>query len=438
MMIELKGISRTYRPRKSEPVHALNKVDLTFGKQGMVFVLGKSGSGKSTLLNVIGGLDKYNEGDLLIKGKSTKSFKQSDFDSYRNTMIGFIFQDYNVLDEFSVAQNIGLALELQGKKATSETISSILAEVDLEGYGRRKPNQLSGGQKQRVAIARALVKNPEIIMADEPTGALDSVTGKQVFETLKKLSETRLVIVVSHDREFAETYGSRIIEFKDGVVISDVTREEVTDNSVKSISYEDKKIVVKKGYTLTDKDVKVINEYLKTQSTDSSILRTLDGSSFKETDQSNLNVDTSNYQAIKSKLPFKSSLKIGASSLKHKTFRLVLAILLAAVSFAMFGLTDTMGSYNKYNAATTSISDSNIDFVGLTKENVIKEKDYLNRRQVKFSNDDLIIINHEYQNLNFKPIYEPAGTYLDYNNNLFNRIKNEEVRFYRTELSGFF
>lgn len=156
-MIELKGISRIYKLKRSEPVHALNKIDLVFGKKGMVFVLGKSGSGKSTLLNVIGGLDKYNEGELIVKGKSTKAFRQSDFDSYRNTMIGFIFQDYNVLDEFTVAQNIGLALELQGKKATSENISAILSQVDLVGYGRRKPNELSGGQKQRVAVARALV-----------------------------------------------------------------------------------------------------------------------------------------------------------------------------------------------------------------------------------------------------------------------------------------
>src|SRR5690554_2666783 len=223
-MIELRNISRTYKPKKGEEVRALNKINLTFGSTGMVFVLGKSGSGKSTLLNVIGGLDKYDEGDLLIQGKSTSDFKQSDFDSDRNTMIGFIFQEYNVLDNFTVAQNIGLALELQGKKATNEAINNILDSVDLNGYARRKPNELSGGQKQRVAIARALVKDPKVIMADEPTGALDSNTGKQVLETLEKLSETRLVIVVSHDRESAETYGSRVIEFKDGEVISDVTR----------------------------------------------------------------------------------------------------------------------------------------------------------------------------------------------------------------------
>ena len=168
-MLELRNISRYYKQKKGPTVKALDGVNLTFNERGMIFVLGKSGSGKSTLLNVVGGLDKYTDGDLLIKGKSTKTFSQSEFDSYRNTMVGFIFQEYNVLDEFTVGQNIGIALELQGKKATSEAINDILKLLDMQGYANRKPNTLSGGQKQRVAIARALVKNPEIIMADEPT-----------------------------------------------------------------------------------------------------------------------------------------------------------------------------------------------------------------------------------------------------------------------------
>ena len=155
-MIELKDLSRVYKIKNNHPVKALDKINLKIGTTGMVFILGKSGSGKSTFLNVVGGLDKYDEGQIIIQGKSTEDFKQSDFDSYRNTMIGFIFQEYNVLDEFTVAQNIALALELQGHKATSSNVSAILEDVDLVGYGTRKPNALSGGQKQRVAISRAL------------------------------------------------------------------------------------------------------------------------------------------------------------------------------------------------------------------------------------------------------------------------------------------
>ena len=203
-MLETKNLRKTYKTKKGVSVEALKGISLKFPEKGMIFLLGKSGSGKSTLLNLLGGLDKYDDGEIIIKGVSSKNFKQNHFDSYRNTYVGFIFQEYNVLEEFTVGANIALAIELQGRKATDEEISKILRQVDLDGFGDRKPNELSGGQKQRVAIARALVKNPQIIMADEPTGALDSNTGKQVFDTLKKLSEEKLVIVVSHDREFAE------------------------------------------------------------------------------------------------------------------------------------------------------------------------------------------------------------------------------------------
>ena len=239
-MLEVKDLYREYKPKKGEPVVALNHVSVKFPDKGLVFILGKSGSGKSTLLNVMGGLDKADGGDIIIKGKSSKNFKQGDFDSYRNTYLGFIFQEYNILDEFNVGQNIGLALELQGKKATSDEINRILEEVDLKGYGNRKTNELSGGQKQRVAIARALVKDPDIIFGDEPTGALDSKTGLAVFDTLKKLAQNKLVIVVSHDREFAELYGDRVIELADGKIISDI--EKLLSLEKKSSIIADKEI----------------------------------------------------------------------------------------------------------------------------------------------------------------------------------------------------
>ena len=193
----------------------LKGISFDVKKGDVVCIIGPSGSGKSTLLNLLGGLDRFDDGEIIIKGKSSKDFTQADFDSYRNTYVGFVFQEYNILEEFTVGANIALAMELQGHKSTGSELSRILDEVDLSGYAQRKPNELSGGQKQRVAIARALIKNPEIIMADEPTGALDSKTGKQVFDTLKKLSKTKLVIVVSHDRDFAEQYGDRVIELAD-------------------------------------------------------------------------------------------------------------------------------------------------------------------------------------------------------------------------------
>ena len=231
-MLELRNIDKTYKPKNGKPVHALNNISIKFEEKGMVFILGKSGCGKSTLLNVIGGLDKFDSGEIIIKGKSSKEFSGSDFDSYRNTFIGFIFQEYNILSEFNISKNIALALELQGKKATPEKVQELLDMVDLSAQGNRKTTELSGGQKQRVAIARALIKDPEIIIADEPTGALDSNTGAQVFDTLKKLSKDKLVIIVSHDREYAELYADRIIEMKDGNVIADETKRYVEPKSV--------------------------------------------------------------------------------------------------------------------------------------------------------------------------------------------------------------
>lgn len=238
-MLEIKSLCKTYKTKGNVITKALDNVSITFPQTGMVFLLGKSGSGKSTLLNLCGGLDTPDSGEIIVKGRSSKTFSGSDFDSYRNTFIGFVFQEYNILNEFSVEDNIALALELQGKSKDKERIHNILKQVELESFAKRKPNTLSGGQKQRIAIARALIKDPEIIMADEPTGALDSNTGKQVLETLKKLSETKLVIIVSHDREFAEIYGDRIIELKDGKILSDVSKEQVASKQIGNITMID-------------------------------------------------------------------------------------------------------------------------------------------------------------------------------------------------------
>ena len=190
-MLEVRNLVKCYSTKGGVTVRALDDVSVKFPERGMVFLLGKSGSGKSTLLNVSGGLDQPDSGEVIVKGRSSAEFSSADFDSYRNTFVGFIFQEYNILNEFTVEQNISLALQLQNKPNDKEAVEALLEKVDLAGLGKRKPNTLSGGQKQRVAIARALIKEPEIIMADEPTGALDSNTGKQVLDTLKKLLNSK-------------------------------------------------------------------------------------------------------------------------------------------------------------------------------------------------------------------------------------------------------
>lgn len=220
-MFQVKDLVKTYRPKKAEPVFALRGVSIDFGETGMVFILGKSGSGKSTLLHLMGGLDVPTSGELVIDGKSSKDFSKEDFDDYRNTYVGFVFQEYNLLPEFTVYENLALALQLQGKRADREKIRESLKRVELELDEKRRPNELSGGQKQRVAIARALIKDPKIIFADEPTGALDEGTGSAILTFLKSFSREKLVIVVSHDREFAEKYGDRILELADGRIVSD-------------------------------------------------------------------------------------------------------------------------------------------------------------------------------------------------------------------------
>ena len=254
-MLQIRNLTKIYKAKSGVEVKAVDNLSVDFPQKGMVFLLGKSGSGKSTLLNLIGGLDEATSGEVIIKGKSSKTFKASDFDSFRNTYIGFVFQEFNILEEYTVEKNIALSLQLQGTKGDSQLIADILKEVDLEGYNLRKPNELSGGQKQRIAIARALVKRPEIILADEPTGALDSHTGKQVFETLKKLSKDKLVIVVSHDRDNANLYADRIIELKDGFIMSDLERTASgVLKDVPLIEVNPALFIVKKGTKLTPEE----------------------------------------------------------------------------------------------------------------------------------------------------------------------------------------
>ena len=221
-MLELKSIRKIYKSG-DEKVEALKGIDLKFRESEFVSILGQSGCGKTTLLNIIGGLDRYTTGDLIINGKSTKKFKDRDWDAYRNYKIGFVFQSYNLIGHQTILSNVELALTIGGisKKERRERSIKALEEVGLKEHIHKKPNQLSGGQMQRVAIARALVNNPDIILADEPTGALDTKTSVQVMEILKKISKNKLIIMVTHNPELAQEYSSRIIRILDGVITED-------------------------------------------------------------------------------------------------------------------------------------------------------------------------------------------------------------------------
>ena len=221
-MLQIKGIRKVYKTGNLVQ-EALKGVSLTLRDNEFVAILGQSGSGKTTLLNILGGLDRYNDGDLIINGVSTKRYTDRDWDSYRNHSVGFVFQSYNLIPHQTVLKNVELALTISGVNAAERTAraTEALEKVGLSEHIHKKPSQLSGGQMQRVAIARALVNNPKVLLADEPTGALDSETSLQVMDLLKEVAEDRLVVMVTHNPDLAEQYATRIVNLKDGQITSD-------------------------------------------------------------------------------------------------------------------------------------------------------------------------------------------------------------------------
>ncbi|OKP98802.1 ABC transporter ATP-binding protein/permease [Paenibacillus sp. P46E] len=221
-MLQLKNITKSYKTGEFTQV-ALDKVNLNFRESEFVAILGQSGSGKTTLLNIIGGLDQYDSGELIINGQSTEHFKDGDWDAYRNNSVGFIFQSYNLISHLSITDNVEMGMTLSGVASAEKHRKALeaLEKVGLKEHVHKKPNQLSGGQMQRVAIARALANNPDIILADEPTGALDTETSEQIMELIKTIAEDKLVIMVTHNPELAESYADRVIRFSDGHAVSD-------------------------------------------------------------------------------------------------------------------------------------------------------------------------------------------------------------------------
>lgn len=291
-MIKLKKITKIYKEKSLNPVKALKEISISFPDTGMVFIVGKSGSGKSTLLNVIGGIDSPTSGEIIFNDVSFNDFSENDNDLnvYRNKFVGFVFQEYNLLPNYNVGDNIAIALELQNKKSDKDTIDKLLIDLDLvddnnETLYKRNIKELSGGQKQRVAIARALIKNPQIILADEPTGALDAETSENFYKLLKKISKDRLVLIVSHDIENANKFGDRIVCLSGGTIKSDsIFSNGQEDTSIENLS--------------KSKDV-----------------------CFKKE---------------KSHLPFLKVIKMALSALIVKPFRLVLSTLISLITCSLF------------------------------------------------------------------------------------------------------
>ena len=396
-MLELVNVKKVYKT-KSGDTNALNEISLSFPKSGLVFITGKSGSGKTTLLNVIGGLDGIDSGNIILDGKDFSTFSVNDYNSYRNTFIGFIFQEYNLLSEYTVQKNLEIATELQGVKVPKERIDEILKLVDLEGLNFRKTNELSGGQKQRVAIARALIKNPKIIMADEPTGALDSATGVSVITTLKKLSQDKLVIVVSHDLELAEKYADRIIRLVDGNIVEDVI---ISEEEIKANVLEDEKeLKVKLGASLNEKETELLLKSIR-EKKEVKFIDKIGARSKKKTPPLKESKSTEPPKFIKSKMKAKSSVGLGFRAIFVKPVRLIFTVLLAAIAFALFGLFDTIAAYDNSRAIANLLRASEYDSIVLSSEYKSDGDNY----SVRLSGDTISSLNSK-TGYDFKPLYE--------------------------------
>ena len=433
-MLQLRNVKKIYMT-KSGDMAALNGINLDLPDKGMVFITGKSGSGKTTMLNIIGGLDGVTEGEIIVDGKSFSSFSAKEYDSYRNTFIGFIFQEYNLLPDFTVEKNIRIANELQGLETDKSDISSKLSMVGIDGLGNRKPSELSGGQKQRVAIARALIKNPKVIMADEPTGALDSATGIQVMETLKKLSRDKLVLIVSHDLELAEKYADRIITIKDGQIIND---QIVLQTEINSNVYErEDSLTIKEGAKLTKEEVdvlvKAIEDRKKLNVTDSIEIRE------KKTNTEGLSPKKSNSQVklINSKMKFTSSAYLGLKSLTVKPFRLIFTIFLAVVAFAIFGIFDTVASFSQAKLVKSSLQKG-FDSVEIVANYMLDEE---NGYHFRFSDEDIEKISKDTK-MNFKGVYDIYDSNMSHSNlgseiqQLLNRFLVLGGYYYHKQING--
>ncbi len=377
-MLKLVNLWKIYKTKAGLEHAALKKINLTINSPGFVVVLGKSGSGKTTLMNLLGGLDQFDEGEIIISGKSSKDFMTSDWDSYRNTYCGFVFQEFYIIEEFSIYKNISLVLELQGysKSEIKDKVNEILKIVELEGYANRYPNELSGGQKQRVALARALIKNPDILLADEPTGNLDSETGHNIMKILKKISKDKLVIMVTHDRDFAETYADRIIELKDGEIISDNKNNLVNEDLHKPI-------------------------------------------------------DNTTFKLIKSNFTFNNSLKLAVNSLSKKKFRLILMLFLFICSITFYGIALNFNRYDVDKASIKTFKKQRISNMAITKYYEICFDTNCHEFTDYIEEDDLDNLRMQYPNLQFYPTMD-----ININLNIDNDIPVEYNHNYTTFISN--
>ena len=355
-MIEIKNLNKIYRSKKRKKCHALKNVNLTLPDTGLVFVLGKSGSGKSTFLNLIGGLDSITSGNVVINGNDLSKFSEKDFCNYRNDHIGFIFQDYHLIDDLTVYDNIALSIHLKNESGEREKVTNALGRVGLAGYETRYPQELSGGEQQRVAIARALVKRPHVILADEPTGNLDFATAKDVLDILKELSKDCLILVVSHNVNDTYKYADRIIELSYGEVISNKVRN---NDFPTGITVSKTEIVYPENNHLTDKEIALINKNHHKK-----VVKRTD--KFVE-DKSTVSKGRKIFIS-KNKFTFSKKRKLSFKFLKHKYLKIFLSSFMMASLIVILAFAQTLISFNTGATIISEMNKADISSLYLTKE----------------------------------------------------------------------
>ena len=373
-MVIIKNLTKIYET--PTPFKALDNINLTLPSKGMVFIVGKSGSGKSTFLNILEALDNLTEGDIIADGINVNHLSEKDLSEYRNDYVGFIFQDYCLLNQLRVDENIAISLNLKGEES-DQKVKEIIKLVGLEGFEKRYPKTLSAGQKQRVAIARGYIKKPKMILCDEPTGNLDSKTSEQILELLKSLSETTLVVVVSHNLDDAYKYGDRIIEISDGKIIGDIS-----DTSNKeTYQIKDKTLYLTNINSINDEDLNKINYEIQQGHVDK-----IQGknSLFKETkvsDETHSKAELKNY-----KLSPKKKIKIAAKFQKKRLVSTLLICFFSAVVSVIFGLSQFFTLFNKNDIIKQSLQNNDQLVFSM------KKASYSDTKKKNVSLSDLIAI----------------------------------------------
>ncbi|MCI5745264.1 MAG: ATP-binding cassette domain-containing protein [Erysipelotrichaceae bacterium] len=412
-MLQIRNITKTYK-NGVNTITALNDFSVDFPDKGLVFILGRSGAGKSTLLNILGGLDKMDCGEIIINNRSTKDFSSHDFDAYRNYHVGFIFQEFNLLEDVTVKENIAISLKVQSKGLDETSIDEVLKMVNLEGLGYRSPKELSGGQKQRIAIARALIKNPNIILADEPTGALDSKTGYELMSSLKTLSKDKLVIVATHDSEMAHYFGDEIIMINDGVLCDHLLtspsykvdeNEKISDNIIK----------ISSGSEIVNKEM--INQLLKKDETNYVCLLSspelvslsypeVYDDIFKKDDLSKKFISCGNklqeikkekdtrHKKQKAAISFKDCLKMALNQFSLNKGKISFLLVFTLIAFSLLGFSSLFFTINDASiiANTLNYNESKLAIIEKSNNGAIEYFDKQSIETLKNIDD-----NHQYQ-----------------------------------------